>query len=182
MRSNTQIRFTEICIMIVIITFLFNVVAKAQDNEFSEIIGILTYQKSIAEGCVKSINTKFYDKSIDLQTYNKAKHLYLFASASFNGLISRLISDVELSQNIYKIDYMDDINKAKGRSKEFITFVNDFYRGHPLIDFMNNFSIIANCLDGISKVILSNNDKKKRLIEKLNRLKWRSFDEINEKY
>ena len=153
--------------------------AIGQDNNLSAIIGLLTEQKTIAEGCVKEINSKYHEKSINLQQYNNAKHLYLLASGSFNGLISRLISDIESSGPIHRIDYLDEVNRARARGNNFILFVNDFYRGALFTGFIKNFGLIAYWLDGISKFLPSNRRDKEILINRLNSLKWQTFEELS---
>jgi len=181
MGMNKRITLIQLCIIALSLFYFWNNNVIGQENDLSEIKGVLTEQKTIAEGCVKEINAKYKENLIDMHQYNNGRHLYLFASGKFNGLISRLISDIEKSKPIYKADYINDINEAKERANNFILFVNDFYRGPLLlfVEFISNFNKISKIIENISNLLPSNKIEREKLIRDLNSLQWRTFNELS---
>lgn len=163
--------------------------ATAQDqNYFDEAIGILAKEQSLAESYASIL--KEFGKD-NLKNYAEGIRLYANAKAEFDSLIEQMKYDLRKNEPIDKSsDFKAALNQAAEQRVAFTDFVTDkIIRGKP--GRKNPLAVAAiaatpeliKALTEAGKAIWQeyrDGDKKRQqdILEHLETMKWRSFDEI----
>lgn len=181
-----------ICVSVVsfscIISFFTSCATAQEKGNFSEAIGFLAKEQSLAENY--AVILKEFGKE-NIKNYAEGIRLYAEAKAEYDGLIEQLIFNLKEDQALETSPaFQSKMENAADKRVAFTSFVNDkIIRDDP--ERKNPLAIAAiglapELIDALTKAGKTiwqeyrnvKKEKKQEILDQLDTLKWKAFHEI----
>jgi len=191
--SHAGLNFKRlICVSVVsffcIISFFTGCAAAQEKSDFSEAIGFLAKEQSLAQSYVSILNEFGKD---DLKNYAEGIRLYADAKGEFDGLIEQLKYNLKAGKALDdSSDYQSVLKNAADQRVAFTSFVTDKIisddpeRKNPLA--LAAIAVAPELIDALTKVGKTiwqeyrnvGKERKQEILDQLDTLKWKAFHEI----
>ena len=173
-----------------IMLFMPITVAIAENNKegMSDAIYTVSELKSKTESRVNLLISLYEDKEINNTAFRKGKLLYEDARAAFNAWIESLSIELDANRKTDSSEFKDQkLKLAAQQAQSFLSYVDELFLGEPRSSAVQaSIGLVEPIIEAGLKIWMEyrsgNDESRKRVVERINNLKWKSFETLQQTY